>query len=218
MLGFPSLLQAHRMEEAPAEWFPVPPRVGTKVRLVGLASAAGSLLNWSTGVVSARLPAGRYGVDVEGIGLRSIGGANLEVVAAQHFVRVSPSEIPEAWAAAPDHGWLAQAAAQLGLRAEDVQCHVAIELPDYPICVSYMQFCTLQDATESVAVMTSSREQWRDRSGVARRTLDRLIFEGRPELVSCRVVSPREGAPPRQPPGVSVVPHTRAAAVRPPHA
>ena len=134
------------MEGAPDEWFPIPPRVGSKVRLVGLASAAGSLLNGSTGVVSARLPAGRYGVDVEGIGLRSVDGANLEVVAVQHFVRVSPSEIPEAWAAVPDRGWLTQAAAQLGPRGEDAQCHVATELPDYPICVPHMQFCTSQDA------------------------------------------------------------------------
>lgn len=208
------------MRKAPVEWFPGPPLVpeaGSRVRLVGLGSAAGLLLNGSTGVVSARLPAGRYGVDVEGIGLRPVDGADLELVAVQHFARVSPSEIPEAWAAAPDRGWLTEAAAQLGLRGEDVQCHVAIELPDFPICVSYTQFCTRQDATDSVAVMTSSREQWLDRPEVARRTLDRLLYEGRPELGWCRVVSPREGAPPAQPPGVSVVPHTRAAAVRPPH-
>ena len=99
------------MEGAPAGWLPVSLRVGSVVRLVGLASATGSLLNGCTGVVSARLPAGRYGVDVEGIGLRPVAGANLEVVAAQPFVRVSPSEIPVAWAATPDRGWLAQAAA-----------------------------------------------------------------------------------------------------------
>ena len=73
---------------------------------------------------------------------------------SQHFVLVGPSEVPEAWAAAPDREWLAQAAAQLGLPAGDIQCHVAIELPDYPICVAYMEFCTLHDATASVAAMT----------------------------------------------------------------
>ena len=188
------------------------------MRLVGLASAAGSLLNGITGVVSARLPGGRYGVDVEGIGLRSVGGANLEVVAAQHFVLVSPSEIPEAWAAVPDRGWLTQAAAQLGFRAEDVQCHVAIELPDHPICESYRYFCTLQDSTESVAVMTSAREQWLDRPEVKRRTLDRLLFEGRPELVWCRVVSPRDGvAHPSSRPGANAVHHALPEGLRPPH-
>ena len=191
------------------------------MRLVGLTSAAGSVLNGSVGVVSARLPMGRFGVDVEGVGLRSVGGANLEVVArepSQHFVLVRPSEVPEAWAAAPEREWLPQAAAQLGLPAGDIQCHVAIELPDYPICVSYMQFCTLHDATASVAVMTSSREQWQYRTGVARRVLDRLIYEGRPELVWCRVVSPRDGvAPVRNRPGANHVLHTFPAGVRPPH-
>jgi hypothetical protein len=72
-----------------------------------------------------------------------------------------------------------------------------------------MQFCTLQDATESVAVMTSAREQRLDRPEVTRRTLDRLLFEGRPELVWCRVVSPRDGvAHPRSRQGADVVHHT----------
>ena len=209
------------MAEVPAGWrpgMPLEPLAGSSVRLVGLASAAGALLNGSTGVVSARLPGGRYSVDVEGIGLRSVGGANLQVVAAQHFVLVSPSEIPEAWAAVPDRGWLTEAAAQLGLRAEDVQCHVAIELPDHPICESYRYFCTLQDSTESVAVMTSAREQWLDRPEVTRRTLDRLLFEGRPELVWCRVVSPRDGvAHPSSRPGANAVHHALPAGLRPPH-
>lgn len=191
------------------------------MRLVGLTSAAGALLNGIVGVVSARLPTGRFGVDVKGFGLRSIGGANREVVAGEpshHFVLVKPSEVPEAWAAAPDHEWLAQAAAQLGLPAEDVQCHVTIELPDYPICASNMQFCTLQDATESVAVVASSREQWQHRSRVARRVFDKLLFEGLPELVWCRVVSHRDGVPHlRSRPGANAVHHTLPAGVRPPH-
>lgn len=169
------------------------------MRLVGLTSATGSVLNGSVGVVSARLPMGRVGVDFEGVGLRSVGGANVEVVereASQHFVVVRPSDVPEAWAAAPDREWLAQAGAQLGLPAGDIQCHVAKELPDYPICVAYMQLCTLNAATASVAVMTSNREQWQYRSGVARRVLDRLIYEGRQELVWCRVDSPRDSVAP----------------------
>ena len=212
------------MDDAPAGCFPGPPvepRAGSRVRLVGLTSAAGSVLNGSDGVVTAQLPMGRFVVDVEAFGLRSIGGANLEVVArepSQHFALVSPLEVPEAWAAAPDRGCLAQVAAQLGLPAGDIQFHVAIELPDYPICVAYMQFCTLHDATASVAVMTSSREQWQYRSGVARRVLDRLIYEGRPELVWCRVVSPRDGvAPVRNRPGANHVLHTLPAGGRPPH-
>ena len=212
------------MDDDPARWFPARRWSlgrGFRVRLVGLTSAAGSVLNGSVGVVSARLPMGRFGVDVEGVGLRSVGGANLEVVArepSQHFVLVRPSEVPEAWAAAPDREWHAQAAAQLGLPAGDIQCHVAIELPDYPICVSYMQFCTLHVATASVPVLTSSREQWQHRPGIVRRVLDRLIHEGRPELVWCRVVSPRNGVPYlRNRPGANHVLHTLPAGVRPPH-
>ena len=135
-------------------------------------------------------PRDRYGVDVEGFGLWSVDGASLEVVAVQHFVRVSPSEILEAGKVEADRGWLTQAAAQLGPRGEDAQCHVATELPDYPICVPHMQFCTRLDATGSVAVMTSSREQWLDRPEEARRNLDRLVLEGRPELVWCADASP----------------------------
>ena len=55
-------LQLQRMEGVPAGWLPVSPRVGSVVRLVGLASATDSLLNGCTGVVDDLGCEGRLGL------------------------------------------------------------------------------------------------------------------------------------------------------------
>ena len=109
------------------------------------------------------------------------------------FQVVLRSDIPEEWWAQPSEDWKRNAALQLDIPVERLNWSMpTFELPDYPICVEYMQWHEGSHANldDYVPVMISSRTLWGDRPASLRQVLEGLIHEGKPGLCWLRSAFP----------------------------
>ena len=82
---------------------------------------------------------------------------------------------------------------KLGL-AEDVKIdvHIAIELPDYPICLPWRAWYKSQGIVDAVAVKITSRRTWDGRKDDLKDTLTSLLVEGRPKMIWSFVYVPAQ--------------------------
>ena len=101
------------------------------------------------------------------------------------FRHVGRSELPQEFHDAAQRPVPDAVRQLLGLpEGTEVQAHVAIELPDYPICRQWVAWYSAQPVTDdTVAVTVSSQEQWADRQGDLKGMLVKLFTEGKPTII-----------------------------------
>ncbi len=98
------------------------------------------------------------------------------------WARITKDDIPAEWRAMQvEQDGMAEA----GGVSQDpqLQFHVALEMPDYPLCRAWMEWYASPPFPADVAVVVTAREAWSDRKEKERETLRSLIQYGKPAPV-----------------------------------